>query len=313
MNRPTRPLLIFGCILFLAAGLLGQEKPAAPDAQSILKKTREVYRDLDSYHFVHALTIESKKAGEKEQKTTARIQMEAASEKAERQGPPLLPLNSDRCRLEAKGSKEGILMVIGNGSATLYTHGKQEYMKGSSLHSISTSVGGSLMLGIFLGPFEILNEHGIDQVKVVRSEKLLLAKQEHTCYVIEGILKPGEEPQPGRLPEKIVLGIDWQLTMMGAFLSSEQAGMYMPTDDTKKPNTFTLWIDQKTHLMLKSQIRATLQFSAKNSSADEPIHIVATDTFSQATINTALPKELFEFKAQEGAKQIPNVREGKPK
>ena len=34
------------------------------------------------------------------------------------------------------------------------------------------------------------------------------------------------------------------------------------------------------------------------------------DTFSKATINTALPKELFQFKAPASSKQIRNEREG---
>jgi len=94
--------------------------------------------------------------------------MEAASEQAESAGPPVLPLNSDRCRLLAKNDKEGELLVIGDNQATLFTQSKKEYMQGTSLSSISTSVGGSMMLSIFLTPFEIINEDGIKEAKVVR-------------------------------------------------------------------------------------------------------------------------------------------------
>jgi hypothetical protein len=310
MSNPAKLIFTSGLVLLLYPALQGQEKLSVPDAQAILKKTREVYSRLNSYHFVHEILVESKKQGEKAFKPIGQIQMEAASEQAERAGPPVLPLNSDRCRLLAKSDREGTLLVIGDNQATLFTQSKKEYMQGTSLSSISTSVGGSMMLSIFLTPFEILNEDGIKEAKVVRSEKVLVDKQEHDCYVIEGVRQPPARFDLEQPPKKVVLGFDFQLMMISGFLPAEFVGMYSLAEKNHG-GAFTLWIDQKTHLMLKSKTRASVLLHSEKSIGDKNgLELQVTDTFTKATINTALPKELFQFKAPAGSKQIRNEREG---
>jgi len=82
MSNPAKLIFTYGLVLLLYPSLQGQEKLPVPDAQAILKKTREVYSGLNSYHFVHEILVESKKQGEKAFKPIGQIQMEAASEQA---------------------------------------------------------------------------------------------------------------------------------------------------------------------------------------------------------------------------------------
>ena len=85
-------------------------------------------------------------------------------------------------------------------------------MTGSSLRDVNTSVGGSMLMGLHLFTFSLLQEGTVQDAKVVREEEIRVGEDRRRCYVIEGDIQiapltgPAARQSPRILPRLAPLG-----------------------------------------------------------------------------------------------------------
>jgi hypothetical protein len=292
------------------------ENALEPDAKGVLAKARDTYRNLNDYHFERVLDVQESREGGRPE-TLAELTLAIASEnaKAASDSGPFPRVNLDRFRAGTKTKRNEMLQMCDGRICWSYTAVKNEYMTGQRFRDVSSSVGGSVMMGLHLFTFMTLDEGALQDAKVAREEEVDLGNARRRCYVIEGVMQPAPRPRPGGPPAGGRLGLDWFLSMLAlqGFAGEGARTLYSPWGDENaagvgEPTRVTLWIDRNAHVVVRARMSAQLYklHVTKEVQPVEKVVVTLTDSFTTATIGT-LPADLFSFKPPEGAKEVPNA------
>lgn len=313
--------------LFVAMAVCGvfmgtptaQRPPQTPDAGAVIQKVRQTYRTLPGYHFQRDLLVEESASGGPTA-TLAELSLTIASEsgKPDPEGLRSLPMNMERFRLSTKTAKGEQLQVCGAGKCWAYAAEKKEYMTGATFRDVNTSVGGAMLLAFHLFTFSVLDEGIVQNATVVRREDVQVGSARRRCLVVEGEIPavplrgPGGSMKP---PSPASLGVSWFLTglrLTGLVGTGTMTG-YSPwpdekTDGVGESTRVTLWIDENTHVIVKSRMGAQVykRTLSKEPQPGEQVGVTITDTFTIAAV-TAPPDDLFRFTPPEGATEVPNA------
>jgi hypothetical protein len=352
----------FGWLLLNTDAPSGAAEPAAFDTAAILKRSRETYEKLSTYHFEHVLEVdESKIAGSKktESKNTASKVDEskagdrpAGAEKSVRlarltfvtaadgakYGPNPgevfnLPLIADRCRWELRDGHGTKLLVSAADESYYYDSEKKEYARGRDFTDHFSSVGSAIFLNILHIVFFPLTEGGVHDLKPAGEADISRGKESRKCYVVEGTI-PAPPPidfDNAKEPPDVTghgMHLDFLVSMLGmhGLLGRDNPTQYSThrLDEERPkpgdPTRITLWIDQESHLILRSRLSARLfkypldpnapdDFEPRpGSEQGEQVHVTATFHFTTAKTGADVPKSVFEFTPPAGSKEVPNIR-----
>jgi hypothetical protein len=127
-----------------------QEAPT-PDAAAVLARVRETYRNLRNYHFERILLVQEA-GSDRKLAEIAELTLTTATENAKPRpdGEMVGPINLDRLRLRTKTDRGEMLELCDGRTCWSYTSITNEYMTGQRLRDVSSSVGGSMLLGLHL-------------------------------------------------------------------------------------------------------------------------------------------------------------------
>ena len=181
---------------------------------------------------------------------------------------------------------------------------------------MASSVGGPFMLGVHLFAFMTLEEGALQEAKVAREEAVEVGNGRRRCYVIEGIMPASPRPRPDGPPPSGRPGVHWFLSILAlqGLAGEGERTFYSPWPPDEnatgvgEATHVTLWIDQDTHVVVRSKMSAQLYKGRadRESQAVEKVAVSVTDSFTTATIETP-PAGLFQFTPPAGAQEVPNV------
>ena len=289
-----------------------------PEAQAVLDKARETYRRLPDYHFDRLLLLQES-SGDGKVAKIAELTLTLATQNAKpvTGDTPWPPINLDRFRLRTKTRQSELVQVCDGRTCWSYNSRTNEYMKGNTFRDVSTSVGGSMVMGFHLFTFSILGEGTIQEARAVRDEEVEVGKERRKCDVIEGQIPPAALPRPGdsqKPPSLASLGMFWlasMLTMQGLTEEGPATRYSAWADESATglgpPTRVTLWIDQTTHVIVRSEMAAQLyKRGPSTGQAGEKVPVTLTDRFTTAVVGVP-PEDLFRFTPPDGAKEVPNA------
>jgi hypothetical protein len=170
------PLLILaGVALAVPAG----QETGPRDAQAVLRQVRQVYDNLTAYRFEHRIRIDQTPVDGAQESvadvtlTTVTQRTNAAGgrgqARAEGGGKPsegllasMPPFDDTRCRVESATDNRRLLLVSGDGSTTLFSSARMEYMKGATVRDVALAAASSILLAVHLMPLAL--PAGLDPV-----------------------------------------------------------------------------------------------------------------------------------------------------
>jgi hypothetical protein len=275
------PAILLGGLL---TGASAQPTPVAAGATSVLDELRKTYQNLPAYHFERGLLVqETRNAGPME--TIAELTLAVATEGAEsRADAPLPPMNDDRFRLATRTGQNELLQVCDGDACWSYASQRNEYMVGTSLRDVGTSVGGSMQMLVHLFPFLMQQPGMMQDVRVGREEEIVVCTERPQAPT------PGAEFRCWPWPRD------------------------EPSTEAGEPTLVTLWVDKTDGVIVRRQLSAQLykRFLDNGTVAVEKVSVVVTDSFTTATVGHP-PADMFRFTRLDGAQEVPNVasRRGK--
>ena len=310
------PVLLCG----LLAGTYAQSNPTKrpqPDAASVMEKVRDTYRNLAGYHF-ERVVLAQEASSDGTLATLAELTLVTATENAKPQpnGERFPPLNTERFRMGTRTKRGETLQLCDGRTCWSYTSLKNEFMTGERYRDVNTSVGGAMLTALHLFTFSALAEGAIQDARVVREEEIAVGMERRRCYVIEGTIPVPPLPSgPGKPSAPPTLGMFWFLSMLSlqGLAEEKRTTMYSPwvvgkESSAGEPTQATLWIDQDTHVLVRSKMSGWLykRLVTKDSQAIERIAVNVTNSFTIAAVK-APSTDLFSFTPPPGAKEVPNV------
>jgi hypothetical protein len=324
----------FGFVLFVSL-LLGrgyaEPSQAKADPDAILRKVRETYGGLWSYHFQHTLVAEELKEGRKRAEI-AEVTLVTASEKSpgpaqvfeglkpvddwvNAQQAKRLPFNLDRRRFEVRHARGDMVEVCDEKTSWLYVGATKEYRKGERALDVSGPTAATMHAALHGIPLTPLIDESLKSPKLIREEEIEAGGKKRACYVLQCIVKspPLELPSGARVPESLrdrnplagATGIVMQLQIHG--LVEPGRGMYLPASDKAEWPSMTLWVDAQDSTVWRSQLVEKVQgvsVPAQQDAVLENTEVHVTDSFSVIKINERLPDDLFRFTPPEDAKAV---------
>ena len=291
--------------VLLALGLtIGAHAQAArtdSDVQRVLDRARETYANLAVWHFEHKVVIqESEGAGQPT--SVAEVTLVTANRTAPGSPAGVAPMSfcGDRCRLESRTGR-GSVLIVRDGEATwLYSSAGMEYMKGKTLRDVTTSVSGSMLLGLHLTPLMSLREQELTAATMLSDEAVDIGGDRRDCYVVEGNLEPSS-------PFSSASAFLMLLQFQGLTDAS-----YQPSPAGAAPARVRLWIDKERYFVLRRSVvenaLKTPRQAAQTTGPGREVQVRLMDTFTVANVAGAVPDALFAFQPVAGAKEIPNIR-----
>lgn len=301
-----------------------QEKAAATpsvpklDAQALLYKVRDTYRNLQDYHLERVLLVKEQRSdGNLANITELSLTLATQNARAAPEARLFPAVNVDRFRLATRTKQGEMLQVCDGRTCWSYTSLKNEYMVGNSFRDVNTSVGGSMLMAFHLFTFSMLEDGTVRNARIVREEEVQVGKERRTCDVIEGEIPATALRGPGgpnKPPSPASLGVFWLVSMLSLQGLTDEGRTTRYTaslDDNAagvgEPTRVTLWIDRSASVIVRSQMAGQLyKGSATTGWAAEKVAVTVTDNFTTASVQ-APPDDFFRFSPPEGAKEVPNA------
>jgi outer membrane lipoprotein-sorting protein len=308
-----------------------QPLAAKPGADALLKKVRDTYGGLSSYHLQHSLVAEELKEGGKRVKI-AEVTLVTASEKSPRQAQVFeglqpvddwvdaqqakrLPFNLDRRRFEVRHWRGDIVEVCDGKTSWLYVGATKEYRKGERALDVTGPTAATMHAALHGIPLTALIDESLKSPKLIREEEIEADGKKRACYVLQCTVKspPAELPPGIETPEFLrdrnplagATGIVMQLQIHG--LVEPGRGMNLPASDKAEWPSMTLWVDAQDSTVWRSQLVEKVQgvsMPAQQDAALEKTEVHVTDSFSVAKLNERLPDDLFRFTPPKGAQEV---------
>ena len=322
-------------VLFVVMGVTidshGQTPANDSELQRILSKVRENYATSSAWHFEHKITVEETE-GTGPAVKLAEVSLITANRvaPAKSAGVTAAAFCAERCRLESNTAERGTTTLVRDGTTTwFYASTRGEYMKGSTLRDIASSVSGPMLLAVHLMPLENLGAEAWTDVRLLDDGVLQVDGEKRDCFVIEATLKsngfsvdsfrPGQPPPAPDIsmfstPSGLI-----QLFQMQGLTNLPSPGAYLAAAGAAPART-RLWIDKERYLVLR---RSSTQTATKIGSVAPPqstpqplapveVSLRIEDVFSRAQIADAVQGSVFTFEPPAGSREIPNVRTRAP-
>jgi hypothetical protein len=311
-RRLALPTLVLCGLLSHGRAQANPQDAPKPDAVAVLDKVRETYRNLRSYHFQRTLLVQE--AGrDGTLATIAELTLTTATEDAKPiPGEMSSLINLDRLRLRTKMDRGEMVEACDGRTCWSYTSMKNEYMTGPTFRDVSSSVGGSMLLGLHLFTSLTVQEGVTPDARIIREEEVEVGDERRSCSVIEGQIQPTHPSRDaGKSPNPATLGVSWLLSMvrLQGLAGQGPAPSYWPWPDENaveggQPTSLTLWVDKQSSVVVRSKMSA--QLYKRTAVGVEKVTVTATDTYTTAALQ-APPDDLFRFTPPEGAREVPNV------
>ena len=311
----------------IATAAAGQAPASQSDAQQILSKVRGTYATATAWHFEHTISIEETEGTAPPVKLADVVLVTAIG--ASKGGAVMAasaPFCPVRCRLEARTKDRGTTLLVRDGTSTwLYSSARGEYLKGTTPTDVLTSVGGSMLLAVHMGPLG-LQSAALTGVRRLGDEVLEIDRAKRECYVLEatltssglslGAIERRQSPDPDPAAFSTPSGLFQLLALQGLTIGNPR-GFYLAAEGAP-PALVRLWVDKERYLVLRrstTQTAARLapeQLQQRSQPQSVPVTTQVTlrmeDAFSRAHVGDAVDNAVFAFQPPPGSREIPNVR-----
>jgi outer membrane lipoprotein-sorting protein len=311
-----------------------------PDAQQIMRRVRENHANAGAWFVDHRISIE-----ETEGKASPVMLLDVTfitgnhATPGKPGGIAASSFCAERCRIETRIAGGLRTLLVRDGTTTwLYSGQSGTYMKGSTLREVSTSVSGSMMLASHVVPLERIVEEEWSELRKLADDSVVVSGEKRSTYVLEATLKNNglsldeiasrsASPSPdtslfstpsGLLQLFQLQGLTGQRTPLVSYFAATGA----------PPAKVRFWIDKERYfiwrrssvqtaakLVITPELTQTQPTSPPNALVIPPTSEVTMrvdDQFSRVSFGDAVPDAVFTFQAPEGAREIPNIRQGAP-
>ncbi|HET9218486.1 MAG TPA: hypothetical protein VFR18_15995 [Terriglobia bacterium] len=186
-------------------------------------------------------------------------------------------------------------------------------MKGSTLRDVFPAAPMATFLATHAVSLDDLREEAWSELRQLKDDFVVIDGERRATYLVEATLKNNGismDAPPGRLPD-----VDYAHQSANPFAYFAAPGA--------PPAKVRYWIDKQHYLVLRrtgiqteAKIVATAQrTTTPNSPSAIPnseVVLRTEDLFSRVDLGAAVPESVFTFRAMDGAREIPNLRQPAP-